>query len=92
MSVPNDRKLIAALLQESGYADRIGQYVDQLDRIIDENDQLSKTVKSIYEKSDFGRSGRIAKSRLKDEMAIMYMFFEHVYFASDEFIDSALKG
>ncbi|MBT5414110.1 MAG: hypothetical protein HOH66_10790 [Rhodospirillaceae bacterium] len=88
----NDRDLIAALLQASGYGARIGKHADQMARIIDENGQLSQTVKSIHEKSDFGRTGRVAKSRVKDEIAIMNMFFEHVYFASDDFIKSALGG
>lgn len=90
MAQQNDRDLIATLLQASGYGARIGKHTDQMARIIDENDQLSQTVKSIYEKSDFGRTGRVAKSRVKDEIAIMNMFFEHVYFASDDFIQSAL--
>lgn len=92
MAAYNDENLIASLLQGSGYRDRIGKHADQMARIIDENAQLSETVKSIYEKSDFGRTGRIAKSRVKDEIAIMNMFFEHVYFASDDFIESALRG
>ncbi len=90
MAEQSDRNLIAALLRASGYGSRIGKHADQMARIIDENGQLSRTVRSIHEKSDFGRTGRIAKSRVKDEIAIMNMFFEHVYFASDDFIDSAL--
>ena len=90
MTEQSDRDLIAALLDGSGYGSRIGKHADQMARIIAENDQLSEAVRAIGEKSDFGRTGRVARSRAKDEIAIMNMFFEHVYFASDDFIESAL--
>src|SRR5262245_3277749 len=82
------RDLVSAVVALNPYRRALTPMIDEVARVAFANDQIRACLQRIGERSQFLSNRRVTKSDLGDDRATLFMFLEHVRFASPAFLAS----
>jgi hypothetical protein len=82
--------ILTQLAREHYYASVIVSIIPEIAHLINENEQLHKTMVNILKQINFDETHSVTWSQLEDdEMEVIDNFFDYLYFTSTTFLEEA---